>query len=389
MYTEDEDLVVYFDNAASTRPLKEALDLAYKISSENYANPNSIHSLGTDAEAYLTKSRRQILKYVVGEDNKSNPFECLFTSGATESNNIAIIGGAYAKGDFSKRIVTTTIEHDSVGKVFDKLEKDGFEVIRITPSKDGKIDLNEYSNILRGGVGFVSFIYCCNQNGMMLPIRELARLTKAVSPRTTFHTDMTQAIGKVEVELNDVDLASFSGHKIGAMRGCGVLLKRRNTMLVPPEVGGGQENGFRPGTSNTPGAVSLAVALKLDYQTMKQRHDNTTMLCKRLLEGLSKNDKIELMSPIGHLPHVLTFGLKYHKASVMAEYLSSHKIYVSTTSACDDRLDQPNLALRSLGYDTHCADNPIRLSFTGNETKKQVDKFINLFTKGLEELNED
>lgn len=385
-----DNQILYLDSAASAKPYKEAMDLAYKVSLETYANPNSIHSLGTKAEEYLNKSRKQILKFVVGNEDSKNPFECIFTSGATESNNLAIIGASYAKKGFSKRIITTSIEHDSVSKVFAKLENEGFQVEKISIDKDGTIDFDKYIEMLKAGVGFVSFIYCCNQNGMLLPIDELAKITKKYSPRTIFHTDATQAIGKIDLNLDNVDLVSFSGHKIGAMRGSGALLKRKNTSLIPPEVGGGQEQNLRPGTSNTPGAVSMAIAIKLDYQTMNQQYENTLMINQYIREKMKGVDGIIVMSPkTNYLPYVLTFGLKYHKASVMAEYLSKNHIYVSTTSACDDRLTEPNMILRSLGYERHCADNPIRLSFCGIETKKQMDEFIHWFKEGLKTLSKD
>lgn len=381
---------IYFDNAASTKPYKEACDIAMKIAMEDYGNPGSLHEMGNSANLYLEKARRQILSILGDSNDRVNPFECIFTSGASESNNIAILGASYSKSSYSKRLITTTVEHDSVGKVFDKLEADGFEVIRLNVDKNGQIDWNFFIETLKRGVGLVSSLYCCNQNGLLLPIEKMAKLTKQYCPRAYFHTDVTQAVGKVIMKLENVDLVSFSGHKIGALRGSGVLLKRKNVVLIPPEVGGGQEMNLRPGTSNTPGDVSIAVALRIDNQTLADRTERVKKINDYIRDKLTDEDGIICMSEKEScIPFVLTYGLKHVRASVMDEFLSSHNIYVSTTSACDDRLKISNTALRGMGYESHCADNPIRLSFKGDETIEEVDEFVYWFKEGLKTLHPD
>lgn len=384
------DRFVYFDNAASLRPYKEAVDLFGKVSYELYGNPASIHDFGNKASDLLEKARKQVLSILVPNDDKKNPFECIFTSGATEGNNIAILGSAYEKSSFCKRIVTTTAEHDSVGKVFDKLEKDGFEVIRLIVKEDGEIDWDEYASILKSGVGLVSALYCSNQTGVLLPIKRMAKMAKELCPRCYFHSDATQAVNKIKLELDNVDLVSFSGHKIGAVRGSGALLKRKNVILEAPEVGGGQEEGLRSGTSNTPGDATLALALRLGKESLERRTENAIKINDFIKEELKDKKGIELLSPKEKcIPFVLAYGLKHQRASVMDEFLSSHNIYVSTTSACDDRQRKPNEILRNMGFSNHVADNPIRLSFSGEETLEDAKAFVYWFKEGLKTLRND
>lgn len=386
------DRFVYFDNAASLRPYKECLELFSKISDELYGNPSSIHDFGNRADDYLKKARKQILSILIpgNEEDKRNPFECFFTSGATEGNNIAILGSAHEKASYAKRLVTTTAEHDSVAKVFDKLEKEGFEVVRLQVSKEGDIDWDQFFSVLKKGVGLISAIYCSNQTGVLLPIKKMAGMAKEICPRAYFHTDATQAVNKIELELNNVDLVTFSGHKIGAVRGSGVLLKRRNVLLVPPEVGGGQEDGLRSGTSNTPGDATIALALRLGKESLQRRIEKACELNRFIRNGLKEEKGIEVFSPFERcIPFVLTFGLVHQKASVMDEFLSSHNIYVSTTSACDDKDNKPNAILRTMGFPSHQADNPIRLSFSGEEDEEDAKAFLYWFKEGLRTLRND
>lgn len=384
------DRPVYLDNAASMRPYPEVVALASQIALECYANPSSLHAMGCQAELLLEKARKQVLSILAPEDSKENPLEVIFTSGATEGNNIAILGAARGKASYSKRLITTTAEHDSAKRPFDLLEKEGYEVHRLRVASDGEIRWEEYRSLLSRGVGLISAIACSNQTGVLLPVERMAALAKKICPRGLFHTDATQAVGKVRVDLSDVDLMTFSGHKIGGVRGSGVLLKRKNASLLPPEVGGGQENGLRSGTPNTPGAVALALALRLSYESLPRRRERAAELNAFIRRSLSGVEGIELLSPEEKcIPFVLSYGLARWKASVMDEFLSERGIYASTTSACDDRQERPNEILRSMGFSPHVADNPIRLSFCGEEGIEQGKRFVEAFREGLLSLKPD
>lgn len=358
---------LYLDAAASARPYPECAELAREVSLEDFANPGSIHGLGSAAARSLDQARKSIISRIV-PGRAGNDFECVFTSGATEGNNIAIMGAARANRGYSKRIVTTTAEHDSVLKVFERLSEEGFEVLYIPVHLDGDIDWDRYREILSKPVGLISAIAVSNQNGAILPIARMAKLAKELSPRVIFHTDATQAICKVASDYCGVDLLTFSGHKIGGMRGSGALLKRKRIRLIPPEVGGGQEQGIRSGTVNTPGALSLELALRMGTESLGERKKRALSFRQALVEGLSSlSEYVSVLSPDSCSPFVTALGLKRHKASTVVQYLSSQGIYVSTTSACDSTEDGPNRILRGMGVPPHEADNPIRVSILGIE----------------------
>lgn len=388
---KDDEQTVYFDNAASARPDPRVVELAGKIALSYYANPASIHDFGSECDEYLTQARKQIVSLLAPDDDKANPFECIFTSGATEGNNIAILGAALAQESYSKTIITTTAEHSSVSKVFDRLAKEGFRVIRIPVHLDGDIDWDMFLKALKEPFSLISAMEVSNQNGAILPIAKMAKMAKEANPRALFHTDATQSICKLATDFSNVDMVTFSGHKIGGLRGTGALLKRSKSRLVPPEVGGGQEAGLRSGTANTPGDVSLALALRLGLESLPNRAFRAKEINDRIREGLvGMEDLVEVISPLGNaIPFVLTLGLKKQRASVMDQYLSGKGIFVSTTSACDDKHDGPNAILRAMGLASHIADNPIRLSFTGNEDLKEADMFLKAFIQGLKSLKFD
>lgn len=361
------DSLVYFDCAASAKPDKAAVEKAAQASLELYANPGSVHNFGTRCERMVDAARTKILRTLIGA--KAADFECVFDSGATEGNNIAILGAAKAQEHFSKRVITTTAEHDSVSKVFDSLEAQGWEVIRIRVSLNGDIDWPAFESALSKPTALVSALACSNQNGAILPLERMVALVRKLQPRCVFHTDATQAVTKMRADWGLYDLVTFSGHKIGGLRGSGALLKRAKVRLVPPEVGGGQEKGLRSGTLNTPGDIALAEAAEIGMKTYPERFSRVKKINEQIREGLSKmEDFVQILSPEEScIPFVLAFGLKKHKASTVVQYLSAKDICVSTTSACDSRLDEPNRILRSMGVEDRVADNPIRLSFMGRE----------------------
>lgn len=389
LYTKPNRFV-YFDNAASAKPYDQVIDLAGEVAKELFANPGSIHDFGNACNRWIDKSRKSILKCLLPESLR-NAFEVVFASGATEANNIAVLGSAQAKAAFSRRLITTTAEHSSVSNVFAKLEREGFEVIRIRVGADGDIDWPAYEAALAKPVGLVSAMEVCNQNGAILPVAKMAAMAKAKQPRAIFHTDATQSVGKIDSDFSSVDLISFSGHKVGALRGSGALLKRKGVAIVPPEVGGGQEDGLRSGTLNAPGDIGLGLALELDKANLAQRTACAKAVNDAIREGLKgTEDLVEVLSPMDScIPFVLALGLKAQRASVMDQFLSGEGIFVSTTSACDDRKQEPNAILRAMGFEPHVADNPIRLSFNGTETLEDAKAFLAAFKTGLGTLKHD
>lgn len=377
------DQFIYLDNAASMRPYPEVVSLVSKISLEDYANPGSIHSFGIECSHLIDDARNDLLSLILKKEMMKD-YEVIFTSGATEGNNIVIQGAALALKHFSHRLITTTIEHASVSKVFDKLAAQGFEVVKIRVDRDGNLDWKSLEEALNQPVSFVSMMEVSNMNGVILPIDKISKLIHSKQPRAYFHTDATQGMGKINRLLDGVDFLTFSGHKIGAVRGSGAIIKKKKARLEVLEPGGGQENGLRSGTLNMAGDLSLALALKLSLQHLPEKLENTKRNVALLREAFKDSLDVDILTPENALPFVFCFGLKRHKASTIDQYLSSQGIYVSTTSACDDMHDEPNLILRSMGIPTQEADNPIRVSFSGYETQDMVEKFIETFKKAFQ-----
>lgn len=379
--TED---ILYLDAAASARPIKAAVDEAARIAMEDYANPGAIHGFGDSCNRLIEKARKRILNLLVGEN--ASQFDCIFTSGATEGNNLAILGAARANSSYSKRIVTTGVEHDSVSKVVEMLKGEGFTVDILPVNADGSIPSEAIESALSQPACLFTVISVSNQNGALLPVEDLARKVKKALPRAVFHTDATQAIGKVKLDWSLFDLVTFSGHKIGGLRGTGALIKRKKTRLDPPEVGGGQELGLRSGTLNTPGDCALATALEESYRTLNQRRKNAEEFKAAVLEGIQGLDEVVNLSPSG-VPFVTALGLKTRKASTVVQYLSSLGIYISTTSACDVRKDEPNRILRSMGFESHVADNPLRISISGEtEGREEGERFAKALREAVAKL---
>lgn len=376
---------IYLDNAASTKPYKEVLDLASSLASNYYANPESIHDFGKECSRLIDASRNNLLEQVIDKQDLKN-YEVIFTSGATEGNNIAIQGACYAQRNFSKRVITTPIEHDSVSKVFSKLQNEGFEVLKVSIHRNGDIDWNELNEYLSKPVSFISMIHVSNMNGAILPIEDAYKLVKEKQPRCYFHSDITQAIGKIKFLYSGIDFLTFSGHKIGGLRGSGALIKRKNSRLAVIQEGGGQEKGIRSGTLNLPGDVTLSKALELSLNSLDERTKKAIELRKIIFNELKDGLDCEILSDWNCLPFVISIGLKKHKASTIEQFLSSNGIFVSTTSACDSKHDEPNYILRSMGVEPNVADNSLRISLNGEENKEDILEFINMFKNALKTI---
>ena len=354
---------LYLDAAASARPLDEVVAQAGQISLKDFANPASIHGFGEACNRLVEDARHTILETLVGD--AARDFECIFTSGATEGNNLAILGAAHANANYARRVVTSTAEHNAVSKVCDLLESEGYEIVRVPIGLDGQPDPVAFEAALAKPACLFTFIAVSNQNGAVLPIERMVQRVRQAQPRAVFHTDAAQALGKVRLDWSACDLVTFSGHKIGGLKGSGALIKRKKCRLLPPEVGGGQENGLRSGTLNTPGDVTLATAVAHAYRTLDERTARANLFKKTLLEDLEGLDEVVNLSPKGCTPFVIALGLKTRRASTVVQYLSSKGIYISTTSACDVKKNEPNHILRSMGVPAHEADNPLRLSLMG------------------------
>lgn len=374
---------IYFDCSATIRPFKEVIKTFSDVSLNDFANASSNHGLGYKSAALLEKARKQVAKYL-----KVLPEEVIFTSGATEGNNLAIKGVSYHERRHKRTIITTKAEHPSVLEVFHELEKEGFKAIYLDYDTEGKLDLNQLANALNDDVSLVSIMAINNEVGYIFPIKQIYQLIRNKSS-AKLHVDATQAIGKEEIEPDSYDLLTFSGHKIGGLKGSGVLVKKKGANLDAQILGGGQEDGYRSGTTALGLDCSLATALRISLSTYKERYEQVKKLNSILREELSKIPEIVIISPSEATPFILNIAFTKHKGSVVAEALSNHDIYVSTTSACSSREAGESYVLKNAGFSERLYKNSIRLSFSGEEDSSEAIYFVDKLKEILKEIKED
>lgn len=371
--------MIYFDNAATTRPSLAVLECFEKENEQCFANPSSRHAYGREAYRKLENARLSILKSL----SLSNDYRVLFTSGASESNNLAIKGIAKEYLRRGKRIITTQVEHPSVLETFRSLEKEGFEVIYLPTKEDGTVDPETLKENMNKETILVSIMATNNETGSNNDILALSKIVHSF-PKAFFHVDVTQAIGKRDLPYSSIDLFSFSGHKIHGLKGTGALILKKNITLLRQIDGGDQEYFFRAGTDNLPGDETLAVALEEATKNLQDNIAHAKEISSFLREELEKNDEILMNSPLEGSPFILNFSLKRKKASVVTEALSHEGIYVSSVSACNSKGEPISYVLEAMGFSKERAMNSIRLSFSRENTLEEAKTFLNTLQNILE-----
>ncbi len=371
--------MIYFDNAATTRPSLAVLECFEKENEQCFANPSSRHAYGREAYRKLENARLSILKSL----SLSNDYRVLFTSGASESNNLAIKGIAKEYLRRGKRIITTQVEHPSVLEAFRSLEKEGFEVIYLPTKEDGTVDPETLKENMNKETILVSIMATNNETGSNNDILALSKIVHTF-PKAFFHVDVTQAIGKRDLPYSSIDLFSFSGHKIHGLKGTGALILKKNITLLRQIDGGDQEYFFRAGTDNLPGDEALAVALEEATKNLQDNIAHAKEISSFLREELEKNDEILMNSPLEGSPFILNFSLKRKKASVVTEALSHEGIYVSSVSACNSKGEPISYVLEAMGFSKERAMNSIRLSFSRENTLEEAKTFLNTLQNILE-----
>lgn len=371
--------MIYFDNAATTRPSLAVLECFEKENEQCFANPSSRHAYGREAYRKLENARLSILKSL----SLSNDYRVLFTSGASESNNLAIKGIAKEYLRRGKRIITTQVEHPSVLEAFRSLEKEGFEVIYLPTKEDGTVDPETLKENMNKETILVSIMATNNETGSNNDILALSKIVHSF-PKAFFHVDVTQAIGKRDLPYSSIDLFSFSGHKIHGLKGTGALVLKKNITLLRQIDGGDQEYFFRAGTDNLPGDETLAVALEEATKNLQDNIAHAKEISSFLREELEKNDEILMNSPLEGSPFILNFSLKRKKASVVTEALSHEGIYVSSVSACNSKGEPISYVLEAMGFSKERAMNSIRLSFSRENTLEEAKTFLNTLQNILE-----
>lgn len=364
------DKIIYLDNAATTVVNEEVLEAYNKAKKLYFANPSSIHIPGQEAARLLEKAREQILQTLKVKND-----ELIFVSGATEANNLAIKGYCLKHQNRGKHIIVSNVEHPSVLEVAKQLENYfGFEVTYLHVNKDGIIDVEDLKKAIRKDTILVSIMAVNNEIGTVNPIHDIAMLLKDY-PLIVFHSDVTQGIGKIDLPYDDIDMFSFSGHKIHGLNSSGALVKRKKIELLPLLSGGGQENGVRSGTNDVALAVSLAKAIRLEFEKIVENYRKIAPISQYFKDYLlSHQDLYELNS--GDNPYIINFSLLTKKASVVVEALSTRGIMVSSVSACHAKEEPISYVIQALGKNDLKAHNTIRVSLVGSNTLDDIKALI-------------
>lgn len=371
--------MIYLDYSATTKTSKEVLDTFVKASTDFIGNPNSLHKLGVDAHNLIDKATKQIADIL-----KVKPNEIIYTSGSSESNNLALKGISLKYQNRGKHIITTEFEHSSIYGPIGYLEKMGFECDFVKTNADGTVDLDNLKSLLRKDTILVSICAVNSEIGIREQIEEIGKVVKENS-NAFFHVDATQAIGKINIDLSNVDLASFSAHKFFGIKGIGVLIKKDKIMLEPLIHGGKSTTIFRSGTPALPLIVSTAKALRLAYEDIDSKYNYVTELNNYLKENLSKYDNVYINSNSKCIPHILNLSIIGVKPETMLHALEKYEIYISTQTACSSE-KLLSKAVYALTMDEERAKSSIRISLSDKTTKEELDETLKVFDKCYKEL---
>ena len=369
---------VYFDNSATTRVYPEVKDIMIKVMYEDYGNPSSLHLKGVQAEHYIKDSADIISKVL-----KCTPEEIIFTSGGTESNNLAIIGTALAKKRKGKHLITSSIEHPSVLQVMAFLEKEGFEVTYISPDETGRVTAEAFADAVREDTILVSCMHINNEIGAVQPIAEIAKAVKKKNPDVMVHTDCIQSFGKIEVNPKKlgVDMLSVSGHKLHGPKGSGFLYVKKGTLIRPIIYGGGQQKNMRSGTENVPAIAGLGTAVSITMNDMEAKMEKVAGLKDKLISGLTEIRDVYSNSETA--PHIASISFTGVRAEVMLHALEDKGIYVSSGSACSSNKRRESAVLTAIGLDRDRLESTLRFSFNETNTEEEVDYAINIIKELL------
>ncbi|MCD5485749.1 cysteine desulfurase family protein [Lactobacillus delbrueckii] len=370
--------MIYFDNSATTKMAPEALETYSQVVTKIWGNPSSLHKLGDRAHGLLEASRKQVADLL-----GVNTDEIYFTSGGTESNNTAIKGTAWAKREFGKHIITSSVEHASVANTFTELENLGFRVTRLPVDKEGRVNPEDLKAALDKDTTLVSIMGVNNEIGTIQPIKEISEIL-ADYPNIHFHVDNVQALGKGiwdQVFTSRVDMMSFSSHKFHGPRGIGILYKKRGRMLMPLCEGGGQEKGLRSGTENLAAIAAMAKAARLLLTDEKEKADREYAIKEKISKYLTGKPGIHIFSPLkaNFAPHILCFALEGIRGETMVHTLEDQDIYISTTSACTSKKADEASTLVAMKTPDAIATSAVRLSFDESNTLEEADEFIAAF----------
>lgn len=371
--------MIYLDYSATTPVDIDVFDTLSKVTKNYIGNPNSMHSLGQKSMELLESATKQIADIFGVSSN-----EIVYTGGSTESNNMAIIGAALANHKKGKHIIVSKLEHPSIYVICDYLKSIGFEISYVKNDSDGLIDFDDLKKLVREDTILVSISAVNSEIGIRQPLKMIRQIIKKENMGTVFHSDMTQAIGKVSVNMHDVDLASVSGQKIFGPKGIGFLYKSSMIKLTPLLYGSTKEN-INPGTPPLPLIAALSKAVRLANENLEKKERFVTLLNEKIVNTLSKYPNILFNKTKYSIPHILNISVMDVMPEVMVHALASHEIYVSSNTACSS--GEVSNAVLAVYNDLNRAKHTIRISLSHVTTTEEINKFLEVFKEEYEKLS--
>ncbi len=371
---------IYLDNAATTKAYPEVADVMAKVLCEDYGNPSSMHVKGLAGENYIKEAKATLSRLLKVQEK-----EIYFTSGGTESDNLAIRGVAEAYRRSGKHLITSCIEHPAVLNTMKHMEEEGYEVTYLPVDGEGRIDLDALAKSLRPDTILVSIMYLNNEVGTIEPIEEAVRIVKDYNPNILFHTDAVQGFGKYRIypKKTGIDLLSLSGHKIHGPKGIGALYIDSRVKIRPIVFGGEQQKNVRSGTENVPGIAGLSVAAELSYEDLDEKMAKMRSLKERLISGILEIPDTVIFGPTGEesAPHIVSAGFAGIKSEVLLHALEDQGIYVSSGSACASNHPHVSDVLIGMGVKEKYLNSAIRFSLSEFTTAQEIDYTIKQLQK--------
>ena len=362
----------YFDNSATTKVLDEVKDIVVKVMTEDYGNPSAKHKKGMEAEQYVRQAAAEVAKTL-----KVKEKEILFTSGGTESNNMALVGTAMANMRAGKHIITTRIEHASVYNPMAFLEQQGFEVTYLPVDSQGHISLEELRKAIRPDTILVSVMHVNNEIGAIEPVEEIGAMLHEVNPSILFHVDAIQSYGKLQIRPKkaQIDLLSASGHKIHGPKGVGFLYIDQRVKIHPLIYGGGQQRDLRSGTENVPGIAGLGAAAEEIYRNHEEKMERLIGIKDYFISRIGEIPEAVVNSLPGKegAPQIVSVSFSGVRSEVLLHALEEKEIYVSAGSACSSNKPAPSKTLQGIGLTKERLESTVRFSFCVNTTEEEID----------------
>lgn len=366
--------MVYLDYSATTPVDSEVIRTFSKVCEDYWANPNSLHKEGVKANSLIDAATNQIAN-ILGV----KPSEVIYTSGASESNNMALKGICLKYQNRGKHIITTDFEHSSIYGPISYLQKQGFDVDFVKTLDNGKVDIEHLKSLIRDDTILVSITAVNSEIGIIEPIEEIGVLLRDY-PKIFYHVDMTQSIGKMKINLKDIDLASFSAHKFFGVKGIGVLVKKENINIEPIIHGGKSTTIYRSGTPATPLIASISKALRLVSTDMDKHYTYVKDMNDRVRKELLKYDLVKINSPEDALPYILNISVLGVKPEVLLHALEEDDVYISTQTACSSKTDESKAVL-ALTKDSERSKSSVRISLSYKTTEEEINEFLKVFDK--------